>query len=141
MGYNYQEIVQNAFLKVVKDILSDVSNNGLPEPHHFFLTFSTKHPDVNIPTFLKEQYTDEMTIVLQHQFKNLIVADSYFEVDLSFSGHFYTLHVPFSSLISFVDPSAQFALQFLPALYKEKTDPPSHEEAEIIDLNAIRKKS
>ncbi len=140
MGYNYQEIVQKAFLKVVHDILTDVSENGLPDPNHFYITFSTKHPDVQMPAYLKEQYTDEMTIVLQHQFQNLTVADDYFDVDLSFSGQFTTLHIPFAALVSFVDPSAQFALQFLPALYQKKEEKPAREEAEVIDLNAIRKK-
>lgn len=140
MGYNYQEIVQKAFLKVVQDILTDVSQNGLPDPHHFYITVSTKHPDIQMPTFLKEQYTDEMTIVLQHQFQNLTVQENYFEVDLSFSGQYTTLHIPFTSLVSFVDPSAQFALQFLPALYQKKEEKPVHEEAEVIDLNAVRKK-
>lgn len=140
MGYNYQEIVQKAFLKVVHDILTDVSENGLPDPNHFYITFSTKHPDVQMPAYLKEQYTDEMTIVLQHQFQNLTVADDYFDVDLSFSGQFTTLHIPFAALVSFVDPSAQFALQFLPTLYQKKEEKPAREEAEVIDLNAIRKK-
>ena len=140
MGYNYQEIVQKAFLKVVHDILTDVSENGLPDPNHFYITFSTKHPDIQMPAYLKEQYTDEMTIVLQHQFQNLTVADDYFDVDLSFSGQFTTLHIPFAALVSFVDPSAQFALQFLPALYQKKEEKPAREEAEVIDLNAIRKK-
>ncbi len=138
MGFDYQEIVQKAFLNVVKDILCDVSQNGLPNPHHFYITFSTKHPGVKIPSFLKEKYPEEMTIVLQHQFQNLIVEQDYVEVDLSFSGQMTTLHIPFAALVSFVDPSVQFGLQFTPDLSQAVEEPKA--EAQVIDLAALRKK-
>ena len=140
MGYNYQKLVQKAFLNVVKDILRDIQENGLPDPHYFYITVSTHHPEIQLPSFLKEQYPDEMTIVLQHQFKNLIVTEEAFKVDLSFNGQYTPLYIPFTSFISFVDPSSQFALQFLPALYHKKENPLPHQEAQVIDLNALREK-
>lgn len=145
MDFDYQKMVQHAFLNVVKEILGEVAQNGLSEPHHFYITFQTDATNVILPTFLKEQYPTEMTIILQHQFQNLIVEDESFCVDLSFHGEFHNLHIPYMALISFVDPSSQFALQFSPSLYQKKADKTPdtekvQQEAEIIDFDSIRKK-
>src|SRR6185503_2659849 len=61
---------------------------------------------------LREQYPEEMTIVLQHQFWDLAVTDTHFEVALSFNGISEKLHVPLEAIKGFFDPSVQFGLQF-----------------------------
>ena len=67
---------------------------------------------MDIPDFLKEQYPDEMTIIIQHQYWALKVKDDYFEVTLTFKKLPAPLHIPFSALTAFFDPGVQFGLQF-----------------------------
>src|SRR5713101_4274797 len=49
------------------------------------------------------QYPTEMTVVLQHQFWDLVVTESGFEVGLSFGGVPERLAVPFTAIKAFVD--------------------------------------
>jgi hypothetical protein len=97
---------------VVKEALKRVQKQGLPGSHHFYLTFKTHDPGVEIPDFLKERYPDEMTIVLQNQYSGLNVTDDGFEVTLGFQKLPATLSIPFAALTGFVDPAVQFGLQF-----------------------------
>lgn len=108
----YDEMVQSALIGVVKDILIDTAENGLPGDHHFYITFQTTHPDVKIPDYLKERYEEDMTIVLQNQFWDLSVSENYFEIALSFNRNKEHLLIPFDSLLGFFDPSVDFGLHF-----------------------------
>lgn len=135
----YQRLVQEALLGVVRNILQKTAKDGLQGEQHFFITFRTQSEGVRIPAFLKERYPDEMTIVLQHQFDDLKVEDDCFSVLLSFKGRPERLTVPFKALLGFADPSEQFALQFMPALMEEKKEE-KHGAAEIIDLASLRSK-
>lgn len=105
-------MVENALRGVVRQALASVIEQGLPGSHHFYLTFRTTHPGVDIAERLHAQYPQDMTIVLQHQFWGLEVNDEYFVVNLSFSNIPERLKVPYSALVSFVDPSVKFGLQF-----------------------------
>jgi uncharacterized protein len=89
-----------------------VEKDGLDGVHHFYITFRTQHPEVRIPSYLKEKYPQEMTIVLQYQFSNLIVREDYFGVSLSFNNILEDLHIPFAAVVGFADPSVKFGLQF-----------------------------
>lgn len=109
---DYDAMVQDALLAVVKKLLTDASKSGLPGDHHFYIAFSTGYPGVAIPAHLKAKYPDEMTIVLQNQFWDLKVYDDRFEVGLSFNQKAETLIVPFAALTGFLDPSVEFGLQF-----------------------------
>jgi len=108
----YELIVQDALRGVVREVLTRVSREGMPGEHHFYITFRTRDPGVNIPQRLRETYPDEMTIVLQHQFFGLELKDDSFEVTLSFNRSLERLHVPFRAISAFVDPSVNFGLQF-----------------------------
>lgn len=108
----YDKMVENALRGVVRQALASVVDQCLPGNHHFYLTFRTNHPDVEIADRLHAQYPQEMTIVLQHQFWGLEVNDEYFVVNLSFSNVPERLKVPYAALVSFVDPSVKFGLQF-----------------------------
>ena len=112
---NYDEIVQNALRGVVRDVLGRVSKDGLKGSHHFYVTFQTNRPDVIIPEDLRGKHPEEITVVLQHQFWDLKVDQHKFEVTLSFNDTLEKIVVPFGSLISFLDPSVKFGLQFVPA--------------------------
>lgn len=109
----YDEIVQEALRAVVGRVLSEVEmSGGLPGTHHFYITFRTKSPGVDIPPHLNERFPEEMTIVIQHRFWDLKVAEEGFSVGLSFGGVPSTLYIPFSAVTDFVDPAVEFSLKF-----------------------------
>ena len=94
----YDEKVQAALIGVVRDILIETEQNGLPGEHHFYITFQTTHPGVKIPSYLKERYEEDMTIVMQNQFWDLYIDESHFEISLSFNRNKEHLYVPFDAL-------------------------------------------
>lgn len=108
----YDQMVENALRSVVRAALTHAAEKGLPGDHHFYITFRTDAPGVDIPDSLRETYPTEMTIVLQHQFWDLLVEADYFNVTLSFSNVPSRLTVPYESVIAFADPSVRFGLQF-----------------------------
>ena len=108
----YQALTDSALRGVVRDALRRIEKSGLIGAHHFYLTFKTHADGVDIPDFLKEQYPDEMTIIIQHQYWALKVKDDYFEVTLTFKKLPAPLHIPFDALTAFFDPGVQFGLQF-----------------------------
>lgn len=108
----YDLLVQDALRSVVRNVLIDVGKHGLPGEHHFYISFKTGAPGVRISNRLREQYPDEMTIVMQHQFWDLGITEHTFEVGLSFGGVPERLLVPFDTIVGFFDPSVQFGLKF-----------------------------
>jgi hypothetical protein len=109
----YDEIVQEALRDVVGRVLGEVERTGgLPGEHHFYITFKTRMPGVQIPKHLSNRFPDEMTIVLQHRFWDLKVEADVFSIGLSFGGVPSTLRVPFAAVTDFVDPAVDFSLKF-----------------------------
>ncbi len=108
----YDLLVQDALKGVVRKVLTDAAERGLPGDHHFYVSFRTGEPGVRMSQRLREKYPEEMTIILQHQFWDLAVTEHAFEVGLSFSGIPERLLVPFDALTGFFDPSVQFGLKF-----------------------------
>ncbi len=108
----YDQMVETALRGVVREALTRTLHEGLPGEHHFYLTFRTQAPGVSIPDYLHDQYPEEMTIVMQHQFWDLVVEDSFFSITLSFKNRPAELRVPYAALSAFVDPSVKFGLQF-----------------------------
>ena len=108
----YQALTDAALRGVVRDALRRIEKSGLIGAHHFYLTFRTHGDGVDIPEFLKEQYPEEMTIIIQHQYWALKVKEDYFEVTLTFKKLPAPLHIPFNALTAFFDPGVQFGLQF-----------------------------
>ena len=157
----YDQLAQNALRGVVKEALLRVEKSGLPGDHHFFIQFNTRYPGVSIGERLHQRYPREMTVVLQHQFYNLIVSDERFQVELSFDNIPEKLVIPFAAIKGFLDPAVQFGLQFEVAEMKEeqvpaveaapKPDVPengnakdqpaeSAETPKVVSLDAFRKK-
>jgi hypothetical protein len=120
----YDLMVREALRGVVRQVLADIARNGLPGGHHFYISFDTRAEGVRISSRLRVQYPDEMTIVLQHQFWDLIVSEIAFEVGLSFGGVPERLHVPFDAIKGFFDPSVQFGLEFQVAAEADVVDAP-----------------
>lgn len=112
----YDILVQEALRSVIRKVLTEVAKAGLPGDHHFFITFLTNGAGVKVSQRLKERYPDQMTIVLQHQFWDLMVSENQFEVSLSFGDVPEKLVIPFSAVQVFYDPAAAFEAAFdLPA--------------------------
>ena len=111
----YDVLARDALRGVLRRVLTDAAEKGLPGDHHFFITFVSTADGVKLSPRLLAQYPEEMTIILQHQFWDLVVTEDRFEVGLSFNGIPERLVVPFSALKSFFDPSVQFGLQFEPS--------------------------
>ena len=108
----YQALADSALRGVVREALRRIEKQGLVGAHHFRITFKTGYPGVEIPDFLREQYPEEMMIILQHQFWGLKVKENHFEVTLSFKKVPATLTIPFAALTQFADPGVSFGLQF-----------------------------
>jgi hypothetical protein len=109
---DYGRLVEGALRTVVRDVLERLGKEGAPPPHHFYITFRTRHPGVTMPEFLRDRYPVDMTIVLQHQFWDLEVDDQGFSVTLSFNDQMQRLRVPFGAIKVFADPGVEFGLQF-----------------------------
>lgn len=110
----YDILAQEALRGVVRTVLEDTAKNGLPGDHHFYITFDTRADGVRVPPRLIAQFPEVMTIVLQHQFWDLVVSDTAFEVGMSFGGIPERLAVTFASIKEFVDPSVPFGFKFEP---------------------------
>lgn len=137
----YDLLVEDALRGVVRAALSRAAEDGLPGAHHLYIGFRTGAPGVDIPEYLKQNFPDEMTIVLQHRFWGLEVTDDWFEVTLSFNKRQERLQIPYAALTSFFDPSVQFGLQFQAragqqggALVPMPAEPQDSGEEETTDL-------
>ena len=119
----YEALTDRALRSVLREALKRVEKQGLIGSHHFYLTFKTHDPGVEIPQFLKERYPDEITIVLQNQYSGLKVTEDRFEVTLSFQKMPASLVVPFAAMTAFVDPGVQFGLQFKNATAAKQAGP------------------
>ncbi len=109
---NYERMLRNALRDVVRQALLEVAEQGLPGEHHLYIVFRTDHPGVELPPPLLQQYPEEMTIVLQMQFWDLLVERDSFAITLRFNGMPRRLIVPFEAVIGFADPSVNLALEF-----------------------------
>jgi hypothetical protein len=108
----YDVLAHDAMRGVLRRVLSDAAEHGLPGEHHFYITFRSTADGVKLSPRLLTQYPEEMTVILQHQFWDLVVSDDRFEVGLSFGGIPERLVVPFHAIKSFIDPSVQFSVGF-----------------------------
>ena len=109
---DYGNLMHRAMRGLIHEVLTDVGANGLPGKHHFFITFDTQHPDVEIADWLSDRYPGEMTIVIQHWFADLEAGDEGFSVTLNFGDNPEPLYIPYDAIKTFVDPSVEFGLRF-----------------------------
>jgi uncharacterized protein len=108
----YDILAQEALRGVVRTVLADAAKNGLPGEHHFYISFDTRADGVRLSPRMLAEYPEEMTIVLQHQFWDLVVTEDGFEVGMSFGGIPERVAVPFAAINAFLDPSVEFGLRF-----------------------------
>ena len=109
---DYGNLMHEAMRGLIRKVLTDVCENGLPGEHHFFITFDTSHPDAELADWLFDRYPGEMTVVMQHWYDNLEVSDEGFAVTLNFGDAPEPLYIPYDSIKTFVDPSVEFGLRF-----------------------------
>ena len=144
---DYGNLMHQAMRRLIQQVLTDVSDHGLPGAHHFFITFDTQTPGVNIADWLRARYPGEMTIVIQNWFENLMVDDDGFTITLNFGNQPEPLRIPYDALRTFVDPSVEFGLRFETHESDDEAedddqteDPPSPPRAaEIVSLDKFRK--
>ncbi|QDY69175.1 SspB family protein [Qingshengfaniella alkalisoli] len=150
---DYGNLMHRAMRSLIQQVLEDVAENGLPGEHHFFITFDTMHPDVEIADWLSDRYPDEMTIVMQHWYDNLTVTDEGFAVTLNFGDKPEPLYVPYDAIRTFVDPSVEFGLRFetqeieedgedledAAPMAEDVTEDEEPREAEVVSLDKFRK--
>jgi hypothetical protein len=123
----YDILAQTALRGVVRTVLADAAKKGLPGEHHFKITFNTTSAGVRLSDRMRARYPSEMTVVLQHQFWDLVVTEQAFEVGLSFGGVPERVAVPFEAVTAFHDPAVPFGFQFETidgALTSEATEEP-----------------
>ena len=149
-SFDYPRMIREALRRVPQEALTQVYEQGLPEPHHFYLTFRTGDPGVSLSPRLRQEYPEEMTIVLKTQFEELEVDDSGFSVVLFFGGRPERLHVPFAALTAFADPPAAFGLRFedvdededeAPDPVADEADVPRDEAAQVVSFEEFRRRS
>lgn len=158
---DYGNLMHEAMRGLIRKVLLDVSANGLPGAHHFFITFDTSHPDAELADWLSDRYPEEMTVVMQHWYDRLEVGDEGFAVTLNFGDSPEPLYIPYDAIRTFVDPSVEFGLRFesqdggddaspapvpaviepapAPALAPEKPAEKAKGDAEVVSLDSFRK--
>jgi hypothetical protein len=149
---DYGSLMHRAMRGLIQSVLRDVAANGLPGAHHFFITFDTTAPGVDIADWLKARYPNEMTVVIQNWFEGLEVTEDGFSVTLNFGNSPEPLVIPFDAIRTFIDPSVEFGLRFESHDEEEDEDeeedgdddpdddpPPAPRDAEIVRLDRFRK--
>ena len=164
-GIDYGNLMHEAMRGLIRKVLTDVSLNGLPGAHHFFITFDTSHPDAELADWLSDRYPGEMTVVMQHWYDNLDVGSDGFSVTLNFGDAPEPLYIPYDAIKTFVDPSVEFGLRFEtqddeqedtpaappeilpssalkpaePAAVENKTEDGENKPADVVSLDSFRK--
>jgi hypothetical protein len=134
---DYEALAQSALRGVVRTVLGRVAKTGLPGDHHFYIAFRTAAPGVLLSKRLMQKYPEEMTVVLQHRFWNLIVTDDRFEVKLTFDGIEERLSIPFAAIKVFFDPSVPYGLQFEDDEAAGSPDRQARERAAAVSLGRV----
>ena len=151
---DYGNLMHEAMRGLIQKVLARVADEGLPGQHHFFITFDTMHPDVELADWLSDRYPGEMTIVLEHWFDALTVTDEGFSVTLNFGDNPEPIYIPYDAIRTFVDPSVEFGLRFetqeddfddeddddeAPMVEMAEDEPKPRKEAEVVSLDQFRK--
>lgn len=109
---DYGNLMHRAMRGLIREVMEQVAEGGLPGAHHFYITFNTRHPGVAMADWLRARYPDEITIVIQHWYDNLAVDPEGFAITLNFGNRPEPLYIPFDAISTFVDPSVEFGLKF-----------------------------
>lgn len=137
---DYKPYIQKAYRQIVHDVLKTIADQDNAENCALYISFQTNREDVKLPDFVRARYPEEITIVLENQFDDLVVNEKDFSVRLSFGGVSAVVEVPFNALTQFADVPGQFGLTLEPEketreaeVLKMPTSP-----AKILSLDEIR---
>ncbi|WP_282602940.1 ClpXP protease specificity-enhancing factor SspB [Paracoccus sp. PARArs4] len=133
-GIDYGGMMHRAMQGLIAEVLRKIADEGLPGDHHFFITFDTRDEGVEMADWLRQRYPEEMTIVIQHWFDNLVIEDDHFTITLNFGNQPEPLVIPFDALRTFVDPSVEFGLRF--ETQDDDDDEEDEEEGAEFELDA-----
>ncbi len=151
---DYGNLMHDAMRGLIRQVLTDVAEHGLPGAHHFFISFDTGHPDVEIADWLSDRFPEDMTIVMQHWFDDLRVDEDGFAVTLNFGDSPERMYIPYDAIRTFVDPSVEFGLRFEsqddgdgdepdPGTGIDAAEEPdsaeTHADADVVSLDSFRK--
>ena len=157
VSIDYGKLMHHAMRGLIRQVLTDVRDHGLPGAHHFFITFDTRHPDADLADWLRERYPTEMTVVMQHWYDNLKVTEDGFGITLNFGDAPESLYIPYDAIKTFVDPSVEFGLRFESQddddtpedadfgpdadtdAQPESSDQDTTHDAEVVSLDSFRK--
>lgn len=147
-GLDYGSMMHRAMRGLIKEVLEQVADSGLPGEHHFFITFDTGHPDVQLAQWLHDRYPEDMTVVVQHWFDDLRVLEDGFNITLNFGDAPEPMYIPYDAIITFVDPSVEFGLRFETHDIEDEDDDDTEIEdtqsekqgdADVVSLDQFRK--
>ncbi|MEO9826652.1 MAG: ClpXP protease specificity-enhancing factor SspB [Paracoccaceae bacterium] len=138
---DYGNLMHGAMRGLIQEVLTEISKTGLPGNHHFFITFDTMHPDVEMADWLSDRYPEEMTVVMQHWFDALVVTDEGFSVTLNFGDQPEPLYIPYDAIRTFVDPSVEFGLRFETQGDEDDDDAPKSAPHEMTEAEVAKEKS
>jgi hypothetical protein len=136
---DYGNLMHHAMRGLIQTVLRDVSATGLPGSHHFFITFDTTHPKVDLADWLRSRYPAEMTIVIQNWFEDLEVRDDGFSITLNFGNNPEHMSIPFDAVRTFVDPSVEFGLRFETTDEDDDSDDQSAAALDVSEEPAVQK--
>lgn len=122
---DYKQLMVESFYHIFRRALTYLGEYGASEQHFIRLSFITNDPRVKMPDFLRQQYPEEMTIILQHRFRHLLADEAGFSVELQFIGRWQLLYVPWDQVSGFFDEPAEFAIA-VPRLTEWPSGKPKH---------------
>ena len=109
---NYHKLVTDAYLDVIKKALAVAAADPVPGKFCFEITIDTTDFEVSVPPWLRDQFPNNITVIINQQYENLEVHDSYFAVTLFFNGTPVRMDVPFKSVLFFHDAIHGFKTMF-----------------------------
>lgn len=130
----YGNLMHEAMRGLIRKVLNQVAESGLPGAHHFFITFDTSHPDAELADWLSDRYPTEMTVVMQHWYDKLDVGTDGFAVTLNFGDQPEPLYIPYDAIKTFVDPSVEFGLRF----EAHDSDDESKSSVSVVDPDEVK---
>ena len=98
MTIDYQSLIDDAMLSIARKVLLHTQNHGISGGQSFYISFRTDDPGVILSRHVKQNYPEEITIILEHQFRDLYVSEDSFSVNLAFNNIPETIEVPFAAL-------------------------------------------